>query len=129
MTWWLRSLLVGGVALVVTAGVALWLGCCGPGVSLLAGAVAGWWCATGGAPGNQGAFAGALAGGLALIGQLLGGLLTMALLPALADTTPGEYVAAYAVGALLSSLILGLLGLVLATLAGATAAEAYRRCQ
>jgi len=86
------GLIVGGVSFLVTACVSMAIGVCGPVVSLLGGAIAGFLTAkeealpTQGDGAKAGAIAGAISGGIALLGQFLGGILALAVLPSLMES-------------------------------------------
>ena len=74
------GLIVGAIGLVLNICVAGFLGFCGPVLSLIAGAIAGFLAVQKEKPltknegARAGATAGGLAGGLIILGQLLGGL-------------------------------------------------------
>lgn len=80
------GLAVGAVGLALNACVAALIGFCGPVVSLVAGAVAGYLAVqqekpmTKGEGSKIGAIAGAIAGGLVIIGQVIGGVGALAFL-------------------------------------------------
>lgn len=129
------GLLVGGIGLLLNTCVAVVLGLCGPFVALLAGALAGFMAAQQEKPllkgdgARLGAVAGGIAGTLVCIGQVIGGLGALVLvqyagltplfgrLPS-ASAGPGEQLVYYVAG-LGTGLCFGLVGLVLAALAGA----------
>jgi len=129
------GLIVGVIGLVLNICVAGFMGLCGPLVSLLAGGVAGFFAAqqekvaTKGNGAQLGAVAGTIAGALVLIGQVIGGLVALLLVqyaglkvpfgqvPSF-QSDPSQLVAYYLSG-LGAGLCFGLLGVVLAALAGA----------
>ena len=125
------GLIVGAVSLIVTACVSTVMGICGPGVSLIAGAVAGF--LTGrqesfpsqGEGAQAGAISGAIAGGVTLIGQFLGGIATLTVAPALFESlgtslyTGVSDDVVYWLAGIGTALCFGLVGVVLSALAGA----------
>jgi hypothetical protein len=74
------GLIVGAIGAVLNICVAAAVGVCGPAVSLVAGAIAGYFAAQQERPATKaegarsGATAGAIAGGLIIVGQVIGGL-------------------------------------------------------
>lgn len=129
------GLLVGGIGLFVNLVISAAVGLCGPFVTLLAGALAGWLTARALALpvrsqlASQGAQAGAITGALMIIGQLLGGVVALLILQGL-NVTPAfgrmpanqiEQVSFWAAG-LGAVLCFGVLGLALGAGAGAGAA-------
>lgn len=131
------GLLVGVVSLVLNTCVASVLGVCGPFVALLAGAVAGFFAAqqekaaTKSDGARSGVIAGLIAGALTLIGQLIGGIGALAFVQFSDMTTPFGNVPSpsadasqqilYYVSGLGTGLCFGIVGIVLAALAGAGA--------
>lgn len=131
------GLLVGVIGMVLNVCVSAGVGLCGPGVSLVAGAVAGYLAAyqgkaaTKGNGARDGATAGGISGLLITIGQVIGAISALAYVqfsggksifgtippPSAAPTAQVVY---YVVGAL-TGLCFGLVGVVLAALAGAGA--------
>jgi hypothetical protein len=129
------GLIAGAVAAVLNICVSTLFGFCGPFMSLLAGAAAGFF--TGQAPGlpskgaaaREGTIAGGVAGAVGIVGQLLGGVGAVTLLQ-VSGTAPifgsmptaaspvGEQVIFYA-SALGTGLCFGIFGLVLSAAAGA----------
>jgi hypothetical protein len=79
------GLIVGAISFVAVLLVSSFMGICGPGVTLFAGAIAGFLTAYNGHAlsrqegAQSGAIAGAIAGGLALKGQVIGGIIALAL--------------------------------------------------
>lgn len=129
------GLIVGVIGLVLNICVSGFIGVCGTGVSLLAGAVAGFLtgqqekAASKGDGARAGATSGAIAGGLIIIGQILGGIAALAYFqfsgtqlpfgqvpPPSAD--PSQQIVYY-LGGFGTGLCIGLIGLALAALAGA----------
>ena len=131
------GLIVGVIGLVLNVCVSGAVGLCGPFVSLLAGAVAGFFAAqqeklaTKGDGARAGATAGAIAGGLIIIGQLIGGVAALFLLqntgaqlpfgqiPSAADGATSQIIF-YLSGAG-TALCFGVVGAALAAAAGAGA--------
>jgi hypothetical protein len=125
------GLIVGVVSLVITACVSMLIGICGPGVSLIAGAVAGF--LTGrqerlpsqGEGAKAGAISGTISGAVALIGQFIGGIATLTIAPSFLESLgTSQYTgysgdAAFWLGGLGAAFCFGLLGVVLSALAGA----------
>ena len=79
------GLIVGAIALFVIIPISALLGFCGPFISIIAGAIAGFLTAYMGKSITRrdkeyqsGAIAGAIAGGFTLIGQLIGGVMVLA---------------------------------------------------
>jgi hypothetical protein len=74
------GLIIGFIGLVLNVCVSTVFGLCGPFVTLIAGALAGFWAASQekapakGDGASVGAVAGAITGGLMLVGQMLGGV-------------------------------------------------------
>lgn len=129
------GLLVGVVGLVLNICVSAAIGLCGPAVSLLAGAVAGFFAArqekpaTKGEGAKVGAFSGAVAGAIVLVGQVIGAVGALAVMQATGAQLPfGQIPSASAdasqqiifyVSGLATGICFGLIGAVLAALAGA----------
>ena len=125
------GLIVGVISLVVTACVSTLMGICGPGVSLFAGAIAGFLTGRGesfpsqGEGAKAGAISGAIAGGVALIGQFIGGIATLTIAPTLFESLgTSEYTGysgdvAYWLGGIGAAFCFGLVGVVLSALTGA----------
>ncbi len=131
------GLLVGIVGFFLIIPVTVAVGICGPGVTLLAGAVAGFLAAYKGQArmsregGQSGAIAGAIAGMIMLLGQLLGGVITLGYLhqtqakvpfgglPSL--SAPLSELVGYYVGGLGFGLCLGVGGILLGAIAGGVA--------
>ncbi len=130
------GLLVGAIGLVLNICVAGFMGICGPFVSLIGGALAGFFTARQEHPlvkgdgAKAGAIAGAIAGGIIVIGQIIGGVIALAFVqfngksifgavpPPTADAS--QQVIYYVTG-MFTGLCFGLVGAVLAALAGAAA--------
>lgn len=129
------GLLVGMIGLVINVFVSAMLGICGPVVSLIAGALAGYFAArqespvTKNAGAKSGAIAGAIAGAVIIIGQAIGAVGALALMqatgmevpfgtipPPSADAT--TQLTFYLTG-LGTGICFGVFGAVLAALAGA----------
>lgn len=131
------GLIIGAIGLVLNIFIAALSGLCGPFVSLLGGAVAGFLSgksekAASKAEGARlGAISGAIASGMILIGQLIGAIGALAFfqfsnisvplgkVPAL-SAPPSEHVLYYADG-IGTGLCFGLVGMVLGSLTGAGA--------
>ena len=131
------GLIVGVVALVLNVCVSGFVGFCGPLLSLIAGAVAGFLTAQGEKAASKsdgaraGAVGGGIAGGLMIIGQVLGGISTLAIaqftglkfplgtIPSPAASPAAQMI--YYLGGIGTSLCIGIIGAVLAALAGAAA--------
>ena len=124
------GLIAGAIALVLTLCVSTAVGICGPVVSLIAGAAAGYFAVKQEAPASQseggkiGATSGAIAGGLGVIGQIIGGILTLTLLPSIMESL-GDYSysavsgeASYWLAGAGTALCFGFAGVVLAAIAG-----------
>jgi len=129
------GLIVGVIGLALNVCVSGFIGLCGPLVSLIAGAVAGFFAAqqeklgTKGEGARAGAIAGAVAGGLIIVGQLIGGVgalfylqstntaLPFGQAPGLSDGVSSQLVY-YLTGAA-TSLCFGVVGAALAAGAGA----------
>ena len=125
------GLIVGVVSLVMTACVSMLIGICGPGISLIAGAVAGF--LTGrqeklssqGEGAKAGAISGAITGVVALIGQFIGGVATLTITPGLLESLGTSQFSGYSgdvafwLGGIGAAFCFGLLGVVLAALTGA----------
>lgn len=129
------GLLVGAIGLLLNICVSGAIGLCGPAVSLVAGALAGFFAAkqenaaSKNAGARAGAIAGAIAGALVLVGQVIGGLGALALIQYSGMQLPfGDVPSAssdisqqiiYFASGLGTSLCFGLGGTVLAALVGA----------
>ncbi len=124
------GLIAGAIGLVLTACVAAVFGICGPVVSLLAGAGAGYFAAKRETPASQGeggkfgAVAGAIAGGLCVIGQIIGGIAALTILPPLMESL-GNYAyssisgeVTYWLSGAATALCFGVVGVALAAIAG-----------
>jgi hypothetical protein len=124
------GLIAGGISLVLTACVGALMGICGPAISLVAGAIAGYFAAKQEAPASQGeggkvgATAGTIAGGLGVIGQIIGGIFALTILPPLMESL-GNYSfsgasgeASYWIGGATTALCFGVVGVILAAIAG-----------
>lgn len=129
------GLIVGAIGAVLNACVSAAVGLCGPAVSLIGGAVAGYFAAQQEkAPAKSegakvGAISGAIAGGLILIGQVIGGIVALAFVqmsgmqvpfgsvPS-ASADPGQQVIFYVSG-IGTGVCFGLVGAALAAMAGA----------
>jgi hypothetical protein len=131
------GLLAGGIGLVLNICISGLFGLCGPFVSLIAGALAGYFAAkqenaaTKNDGAKAGAIAGAIAGGLIIIGQIISGLAALIFVQALgtgslfgqvppASAGAGTQAIYYLTG-IATSTCIGLVGVVLAALAGAGA--------
>ena len=129
------GLIVGAVGLVLNSCIGALMGICGPGISLIAGAAAGFLAAqrekatTKGNGARLGAVSGALAGALVLVGQVIGATGSLAFfqfsgtrLPIGQVPPPSAGPAAqltyYAAG-IGTGLCFGVIGILLAALAGA----------
>lgn len=129
------GLIVGVVGLILNVCVSAAVGVCGPAVSLIAGAVAGYFAArqenqpTKSAGAQAGAISGATAGALIIIGQVIGGITALVLMQTTGMSTPFGQIPAtdadasaqitfYLTGAA-TGCCFGLVGAVLAALAGA----------
>jgi hypothetical protein len=129
------GLLVGAVGLALNVCVAAASGLCGPGVSLIGGALAGFFAARQENPASKadgaraGAISGAIAGALILIGQIIGGISLLMIVQFAGINPPFGQVPStsadvsqqmlYYVSGLGTGICFGLVGTVLATLAGA----------
>jgi hypothetical protein len=129
------GLVVGAIGLVLNICVAGFIGLCGPAVSLIGGAVAGFMAAqrekaaTKSDGARLGATSGAVASGLILIGQVVGAVSALAYFqfsgtplpfgaaPSL-NAEPSQHIVYYASG-IGTALCFGLIGAVLGALAGA----------
>ncbi len=130
------GLIVGAIGAVLNIGVATVMGLCGPGVALIAGAIAGFLAAkqaeallskSDGA--RMGGIAGAIAGSLILVGQLLGAIGALILIqqtgmelpvgsvPTAASETAEQV--GYYLGGLGTGVCFGVIGIIVAGLAGA----------
>jgi hypothetical protein len=131
------GLIVGAIGFVVIIPISGFMGICGPFTTMIAGAVAGFLSAyVGEAPtrrdgAQSGAIAGAVSGGVTLMGQLIGGVLALAFIqttgtPVFVGRVPGpsapfhELTLYYAVG-IGTALCFGIVGIVVAAIAGAIA--------
>ncbi len=131
------GLITGVIGLVVIVPVSAFLGVCGPLVTLVAGAFAGFFTAYAGKTLTRregwqtGAIAGAISGGLCLIGQIIGGIFILTFIQktgtnlrfgsAPGPTSPiSEYVLYYLSG-LGTALCFGIVGIVLGAVAGGIA--------
>ncbi|HLO16067.1 MAG TPA: hypothetical protein VK206_14640 [Anaerolineales bacterium] len=129
------GLIVGVIGLVLNICVAGFIGFCGPGLSLIAGAIAGFLAAQQEKPAtkNEGARAGAIAGGIAgtliILGQIIGGIGALFYMQSSGTSTPfgqvpslsgdpSTQVIYYATGAG-TALCFGIIGALLAAGAGA----------
>lgn len=124
------GLIAGAIGLVLTACASVIMGCCGPLVSVAAGAAAAYFALKAESPSSQneggkiGAIAGAIAGALTLIGQILGGLVSLTVAPTILEQL-GNYSygpladqASYWAGGVGAAFCFGLLGTALAAAAG-----------
>jgi hypothetical protein len=124
------GLIAGGIGLVLTVCVSAVMGICGPGVSLVAGALAGYFTVKQENPASQseggkaGAISGAIAGALGIIGQIIGGVLTLAVLPSIMESM-GNYnysgygdQAVYWLSGAGTAFCFGIVGVILAAIAG-----------
>lgn len=126
------GLIAGIICLVLTACVSVLIGVCGPGVSLIAGAVAGFLTGRQERLSSQaegakaGAISGAISGGVALAGQIIGGIATLTIAPSLFESLGTSQYTAYSgetafwLGGIGVAFCFGLVGVVLSALAGAT---------
>ncbi len=129
------GLIIGFIGLVLNVCVSTVFGFCGPFVTLIAGALAGFWAASQekapakGDGASVGAVAGAITGGLMLVGQMLGGIGallwvqlsgTSPLFGSIPDPSAGltQQVIYYGTG-LITGACFGAVGVALAALAGA----------
>ncbi|NPA93656.1 MAG: hypothetical protein GXO56_08270 [Chloroflexi bacterium] len=131
------GLLVGAIGLVTNACISALLGLCGPGVSLIAGAVVGYLIghqAVGKAQaGKDGALGGAVAGVLLLVGQIIGGLLALVIIQHVpsqggwlqppSPSAPGSEIALYYMGGLGAGVCFGLIDIAIAALGGTLVAR------
>ena len=132
------GLIVGAVGLILNICVAGFVGFCGPAVSLIAGAIAGFFAARQEKPATKsegaraGAAAGGIAGGLIIIGQIIGAMASLTRMQAsgiqlpfgqVPDPSgdPGLQAVFYGSG-VLTGLCIGAFGALLAAGAGAGAA-------
>ncbi|MFZ5911433.1 MAG: hypothetical protein ACOYYU_15585 [Chloroflexota bacterium] len=127
------GLIAGAIGLVVTACASVAVGCCGPLAALAAGAAAGYFAVKGEAPASQGeggkigAIAGAIAGALTLVGQVLGGLVSLTVAPTILEELgnysygPLAVQAPYWLSGTATAFCFGLLGTILAAVAGLAA--------
>jgi hypothetical protein len=132
------GLIVGAIGFFLNACISIVLGICGPFVSLVAGAVAGFFAARQGAPvskgegAKDGAVAGAVAGAFTLLAQVLASVAVLVFYqvssvplpfvgsaPSASDGGAAQF--GYYVGGLGAGICFGLVGIVLAALAGAGA--------
>ncbi len=124
------GLIAGAISLVLTICVSIAVGICGPVVSLIAGAVAGYFTVKQENPASQseggksGAISGAIAGAGGVIGQFIGGIATLTILPSLMESM-GNYSysgasgeASYWLGGVGAAFCFGLVGVVLAAIGG-----------
>ncbi len=131
------GLIVGLVALILIIPIAALVGLCGPVVTLVAGAFAGFLTAYFGKAatrregGQSGSLAGAIAGAMTLLGQTIGAALALAYVhltgtqiafgPAPNPTSPLSEVIPYYAAGVGAGFCFGVVGLVLGALAGALA--------
>jgi MFS family permease len=127
------GLIVGAITLVITAGISAFMGICGPGVSLIAGAIAGYFAAKKESPatksegGKIGAISGLITGGMGFIGQIIGGIIALILLPPLMESLGNNYYSGVSTGepviywlsGLGTVLCFGVGGIILSSLSGA----------
>jgi MFS family permease len=127
------GLIVGAISLVVTTVISALMGICGPGVSLIAGAIAGYIASKKESPatksdgGKIGAIAGVITGGMGLIGQIIGGILALTLLPPLMESLGNNSYSQissndpiiYWLSGMGTSLCFSVGGIILSTLSGA----------
>ncbi len=129
------GLIVGAIGLLVIVPVSTFMGICGPGVTLVAGAVAGFLSAYYGNVGTRkdgaqsGAFSGAIAGAITLVGQVIGAFLALALIQKSGtqisigqiptSSSPAYMHIAYYASGMATGFCFGLIGIVLGGLAGA----------
>ncbi len=129
------ALLVGVIGLVLNVCVSGAVGLCGPAVSLLAGAVAGFFAAQQEKPASKsegakvGAFSGAVSGAIVLVGQVIGAVGALALIQTTGTQLPfGEVpsmsadpsqLVIFYVSGMATGVCFGMVGAVLAGLAGA----------
>ena len=124
------GLIAGGISLVLTVCVSAAVGICGPAVSIVAGALAGYFTTKQESPvsqsegGKAGAISGAIAGALGLIGQIIGAIVALAVLPSIMESfgssTYSGYSgqAAYWLSGAGTAFCFGIIGIVLAAIAG-----------
>jgi hypothetical protein len=131
------GLIVGAIGLVLNICVSGFLGFCGPVVSLIAGAVAGFFAAqqerlaTKNEGARAGATAGGIAGGLIILGQMIGGVGALFFMQSSGIESPFGQIPsvsgdattqiAYYAGGLGTAVCFGLIGALLAAGAGAGA--------
>ena len=128
------GLLVGAIGLVLNICIAAAMGVCGPLVSLLAGAAAGYFtaarekAATKADGARLGLISGGIAGALIVVGQILGGIASLALVQAggmklpfgtVPDLANGPQSAVYYISGLGTAMCFGIVGMVLAALVAA----------
>ena len=124
------GLIAGAISLVLTTCISMAVGICGPAVSLLAGALAGYFTVRQENPASQseggksGAISGAVAGVGGVVGQFIGGIATLTILPSLMESM-GDYSysgasgeAGYWLGGMGAAFCFGIVGVVLAAIAG-----------
>lgn len=130
------GLIVGAGVLLLNVGVSLALGCCGPLVSLIGGALAAFLAVRDEGisvrkeASSVGAIAGVVAGGVGFVGQMIGGLIALAIgasnpqyLEMFGMQGTGSEMAGYWAGGIGAGVCFGLIGVGLA--AGAGALTAY----
>lgn len=131
------GLIVGAISLIVVVPISALMGICGPGVTMVAGAIAGFLSAYSGKAltrrdgAQSGAIAGAIAGGITLLGQLVAAVLALAFVQVTGTAIPFgripsssspayEHVVYYGAG-LGTGLCFGIIGIVLGAIAGGLA--------
>ncbi|GAB4128236.1 MAG: hypothetical protein Fur005_44050 [Roseiflexaceae bacterium] len=126
------GLIVGGIGLVINALISVLVGICGPFVTMLAGALAGWLATRSGGEAirskqtTNGAIAGAITGSLMMIGQIIGGIAAIMLIQAMGSqplfgslpSNDAEQVG-YVVGGVIAGFCFGIFGIMLGAGAGA----------
>lgn len=124
------GLIAGGIGLVLTVCVSLAVGICGPAVSLVAGALAGYFTVKQESPASQseggkaGAISGAIAGSLGIIGQIIGAILALTVLPSILEAAGNNSYSGYSDQAVYwlsgagTAFCFGIVGVILAAIAG-----------
>jgi hypothetical protein len=129
------GLIVGAAGFFLNSIISSAVGLCGPPFSLLAGLIAGYLGVRKDGPGEKkegaklGAIAGGITGGLNLLGQIVGGIVALAIAQSLNIQLPNGYIpsstddlpvqALFYIGGIGASVCFGVIGILLASLAGA----------
>ena len=131
------GLIVGLISLFVIIPISALMGICGPFITMIAGAMAGFLTAYVGKAltrrdgAQSGAISGAISGGITLIGQLIGGVLALAYIqmtgtPIIIGSAPGpsapfSELAIYYAGGMGIGLCFGIIGILVGAIAGGVA--------